>query len=688
MSDALRKRLIPIPECIFFALVLAILLPPALCRAGDVQAARLCNKGHFTAAIERYHADEQAGDPEGALNYAVILKDMGYPGKAASVLEMARKRGSQAIGSPSAQRPLLLLLARCYFLDARYTDAIKTLQELLISFPDDTKVNTLLGLSEASFGDTGAAAKYFEKAASLDSKNVTARLSLADLYYRAGRFSQSEENFRQVNLIDASIITIFRAWGDAAFNLGNYAEALRVYEKLRSAYPRDTVAKERAEAARAKLGQEFFRKEHEKAMLARKEKTLLVKPGPAAPGMTRVAVGLAWGFAGDIEFKCPVAYTITGRTGTRVLCAANTACRVSCAPGRATVTGEKGEELISSAGITIAPSDPAGTITLFAIMTGKGTFWQERQDRSFRGTIEINSSQKGYTIIDRVSLEEYLYAVVPSEMPANWPAEALKAQAVAARSEALKKLGRHKDEGFDFCAEVHCQSYFGAEKETDATTAAVDHTRGLVMTSGGKPVDAIYSSTCGGHTQGHIFGDAEPISYLQGVIDADKLDIEFPLSPYGLEGWLNEPPRGIFCDVPEYQSAGSFRWVRIYSAAEMDELLGKKESIGAIRKILVISRNDSGHVETVEVKGSRSSFTVEKELAIRKAFGNLRSSMFKIEIKYDTRGEPEQFIFYGGGFGHGVGLCQAGACGQALAGKDYRQILDRYFKGVEFKKIY
>ena len=654
-------------------------MPPA--RAGDVQAARLYNSGHLTAAIEHYHADEKAGSLDGSLNYAMILKDMGYPGKAAFVLEQARMRSG-------LNRDLGLLLARCYFLDARYGDAIKVLREMLTGLPVDPRVFTLLGLSESAAGDSGAAAEYFEKAASLDAHNVTARLSLADLYYREGKFRQSEENFKAINLIDASIVTILRCWGDAAFKLGNYSDALRVYEKLRAAYPHDKQARERADEAWKKLGEEFFRKEHQKAMLERKAKTLTVKPAQWPAGMTKVAVGLVSGFSGSIEFKCPVAYMITARTGNSVRCEANSTCRVSSAPGRVTITDEDGSELISSTGFTIVPSSPEGTITLFAIMTGKGTFWEDQQDRSFRGTIEIAASEQGYSVINRVSLEEYLYVVVPSEMPGNWPMEALKAQAVAARSEAMNKLGRHKKEGFDFCSEVHCQSYFGAEKETDATNSAVDQTRGLVMTSGGKPIDAIYSSACGGHTQGNIFGDAEPISYLQGVVDADALPMEFPLSPYELEGWLDGPPRGIYCDVPQYQASGNFRWVRIYSAGEMDELLGKKESIGDIRKVLVTRRNDSGHVEEVEIKGSRSSFTVKKELVIRKAFGNLRSSMFKVEIKYDTRGEPEQFIFYGGGFGHGVGLCQAGACGQALAGKDYRQILKHYFHGVEFEKIY
>src|SRR3989338_7102458 len=114
-------------------------------------------------------------------------------------------------------------------------------------------------------------------------------------------------------------------------------------------------------------------------------------------------------------------------------------------------------------------------------------------------------------------------------MPSSWPKEALKAQAVAARSEALSKLGRHQGEGFDLCDEVHCQAYRGVSQENKRVNGLVDETQGQIMTSGGKPVDALYSSACGGHTQDNIFGDREEVSYLKGSPDYESSEKNFPL---------------------------------------------------------------------------------------------------------------------------------------------------------------
>jgi SpoIID/LytB domain protein len=102
----------------------------------------------------------------------------------------------------------------------------------------------------------------------------------------------------------------------------------------------------------------------------------------------------------------------------------------------------------------------------------------------------------------------------------------------------------------------------------------------------------------------------------------------------------------------------------------------------------VVKRQVSGHISELKIVGSKASIVIQKELKIRQVLGNLRSSMFKIEMKQDAAGRPQQFVFYGGGWGHGVGMCQAGACGMALKAKDYRSILQHYFKNIDFRKIY
>jgi len=279
--------------------------------------------------------------------------------------------------------------------------------------------------------------------------------------------------------------------------------------------------------------------------------------------------------------------------------------------------------------------------------------------------------------------------VVPSEMSASWPQEALKAQAVTARTEALAKLKRHRSEGFDFCPEVHCQAYAGVEQESKATSDAVDQTRGVIMKSEGKFIDAVYSSNCGGHTQDNIFNKVAAFPYLRGVIDADPpADDQGRCSPLEMEYWLKDPPGELFCNLSEFSRNSSFRWVRIYSASELNQLVNMSAELGNVSKILVLNRQRSGHISSIEIIGEKKSVRVDKEYNIRKTLGNLRSSMFKVEIKYDADKNPAQFIFYGGGWGHGVGMCQSGACGMAKRGKEYKEILRHYFQGTELSQVY
>jgi stage II sporulation protein D len=665
-----------------FILSAVLLFPCSLPAAGGDLSSAL-TQGKFDEAIAGYRSAAENGNLSASLDLAVALKDLGNYEEALFILRRAE-------GRFGPKPELLSLLARLYYLDAKNEPALKVLTELLALKPDDIEANTLAGLCYEALGKGEQARHYYEKVVSLDKDNITARLSLAQLYCRQNRLEESEANFRKVSLLDASIGKVYGCWADVLYKMGNYREAFRIYEKLKLIDPADASVKERLELVRRKLGDEFFKGEHERVAESRKGKTVLVKPAAVAKNMQQVSVGLLTGVAGTIKFKSPVPFAIEGKNGGTLTGRPNSLYEIGSGQGRVSITDENGVLILSASSFLIRPVAPEGCLMFFALKTGASNFWAELQDRSFRGTVEVRAvetGRPGFDLINRLSLEEYLYSVVPSEMPASWPIEALKAQAVAARSEAIRKLGRHKSEGFDFCAEVHCQAYYGVEKESEASRLAVDDTAGVIMSYNGKPVDAIYSSTCGGHTQDNIFGGSEP--YLKGRADFEgRTDLSFPLSPYMLEQWLRNPPKGILCDIPEYLNPSSFRWVRIYTADELRGLVDKTQRAGDIRKILITRRNKSGHVDELRIRGSQSSLVLEKELVIRKALGDLRSGLFKVEIKYGADRKPEQFIFYGGGWGHAVGLCQAGACGLALKGHGYTDILRRYYDGITFDKLY
>lgn len=642
------------------------------------------NNEEFSKAIRAYKKLADNGNIEGYLNLAVIFKDLGHYSRAIEILNKGYLRFRDDLR-------IMSLLGRLYYLNNQPDEAIAILKKVSILKPDDLNVYINLGLCFEDKGDDAEAQKYFDKVISLDKNNIVARLSLAELYYRKDSLSEAANEYKIIGLMDRSLIKIQKILGEIFFKLGNFEESLKIFRKVRFIDSEDKLIEQRINEINVKLGKEYFEKEKQRIALQRKKRAVFVLPFPKIKNMVFVRVGLMQG-ENSVEFKSSAPFEIktkngelfvaSGLEGEDYLLSKNT-------DGKIIISNKDNEKIIVDEPIVIKPTKPEGTITLFNVKLGQDNFWANQQDRSYLGSIEINTSDIGINVINVISLEEYLYSVVPSEMPHHWPKEALKAQAVTARTEAMAKLGRHKNEGFDFCSEVHCQVCRGVEQEIEVTSQAVDETRGIIMTYSGKPVDALYSSNCGGHTQENIFGDGQSIPYLVAKFDAlEKYNVSFPLSPIELEYWFKEPPKGILCDIQESLRNSNFRWARIYTFSEINQMLNKLSDVGEVSKIIVLKRQKSGHISVLKIVGENSSYVLEKELNIRKTLGNLRSSMFKVEVKYGPDKKPEKFIFYGGGFGHGVGMCQSGAYGLANKGKNYKEILKHYYQGIDFKKIY
>ncbi|MCM8779960.1 MAG: SpoIID/LytB domain-containing protein [Candidatus Omnitrophica bacterium] len=644
------------------------------------EAAVAYNNGRTAQALKIYNRIAKSNNLQGYLNMAVIYKDIGDYRRAINIL----KKATAEYGKDAN---ILLLLARLYYLNAQIDNAIDTAKEVLEMAPDCQEAVILSGLCFDEKKDAKTAEYFYQKAISVDKDNVLARFSLADLYYRSEKIEEALVEYRQLGIIDSSIIKIQRVLAKILYRLKNFEEALKAYRKISLLYPNDDSLKARVSEIEAILGKDYLEKEKEALATRRKEKKILVKPAARTEGMPLVRIGILED-EDRVEFKCSVPFQIVGKPGgenTMQGIAEKIYVISRFADNRILILSDNKEEAVFEGAVLISPQRPEGTVTLFNVVFGKDNFWSAKADYSYRGSLEISRGLSGITVINIVNMEEYLYGVLPSEMPHTWPKEALKAQAIAARSEAIKKLGRHKDKGFDFCPHVHCQTYAGVEKETPTTNEAVDETRGVIMEYKGQVIDALYSSNCGGHTQDNIFGNAQDIPYLKGKRDSpENTGPQFPLSPIELEQWLKSPPKDLFCA----NNNSSFRWVRVYSAQELEEMLKKLFDFGKIKRMIVTRRNKSGHVEAIKIVGANSSYTLEKELRIRNALGALRSSMFKVEVKYGPGGNPEQFIFYGGGWGHAVGMCQTGAAGMARLGKNHREILSYYFQGIDFKKIY
>lgn len=284
-------------------------------------------------------------------------------------------------------------------------------------------------------------------------------------------------------------------------------------------------------------------------------------------------------------------------------------------------------------------------------------------------------------IMGPIRLETYLRGVLPAEMAASSPAEALEAQAVAARSEILASLsGKHRMEGFDFCPLEHCRADLGLDGQDARTSAAVKNTGSeILIDTEGRAVAAVFSANCGGWTESNEnvwSGPANPA--LRAVADGPKGKAP-PAPAKGLDAFLKSTTA--YC-----AGTGNHRWSKRITASEMNALVNKVYSVGAVQSLEVTARGDSGRAKVLRILGTKKSVTVQKELEIRRILGGLPSAMFQVNME-GSSGAPKAFVFRGAGRGHGVGLCQDGARGMAARGLGHRDILAHYFAEARVEKL-
>jgi stage II sporulation protein D len=311
------------------------------------------------------------------------------------------------------------------------------------------------------------------------------------------------------------------------------------------------------------------------------------------------------------------------------------------------------------------------------------------EDRRFHGELDFTVDRNGgLAVVNRVLLEDLLQGLVPSEIFPRAHAEALKAQAVTARGEVLAKIGlKHLSDPYLLCSEQHCAVYRGASGEAASTTAAVEATRGEALFSqDGHLVDSVYSAVCGGHTENNeaVWGGI-PNPNLRGRPDLLHARAGLP-SPAHLEEFL-EADLPAACKLSTFAQPSKYRWERRFSAEEVNALTAPL-GVGAVQAIAVADRGVSGRARLLTIAGETGATQVRGELNIRKLFKNLNSAMFVVTAE---RGEDKKVTgwrFRGGGWGHGVGMCQTGAIGRAEAGQDYRAILRYYFSGAEVSGLY
>ncbi|MCF8053730.1 MAG: SpoIID/LytB domain-containing protein [Deltaproteobacteria bacterium] len=391
---------------------------------------------------------------------------------------------------------------------------------------------------------------------------------------------------------------------------------------------------------------------------------------------------------------------------------------------------EGGNVLLRNPRITIrAPrieleNHQGGIFALDDVIIGKDFHWERREKQEFRGSLVLQATTEGISVINEIGLEEYLSVVIASEMSAAAPVEFLKAQAIVARSWSLARLlseekdeyrqeipptevvcwygrGRHND--FDFCADDHCQRYHGITRETAThNLAATRQTRGLFLVSGTQVCDARYHKACGGLTEHFsVAWEDNGAPYLVPIVDSLAKQ-PFITTEESAHAWLCNSPNA-YCRVydekllatilPSFdrETADFFRWQVTYRREELEAIIQEKAKrhLGELKEIIALQRGASGRIYRLRLVGSREEMTIGKELEIRRvlAINHLYSSAFVVE-KRGGGVFPDEIVLHGGGWGHGVGPCQIGAANMALQGFSCEQILGHYFPQTNLEQLY
>ncbi|MBW4564502.1 MAG: SpoIID/LytB domain-containing protein [Mojavia pulchra JT2-VF2] len=286
-----------------------------------------------------------------------------------------------------------------------------------------------------------------------------------------------------------------------------------------------------------------------------------------------------------------------------------------------------------------------------------GLFWIEPAgkgfvyigDRWYRGRTLVVPTEKGLTAVNWVDLEEYLYSVIGGEMDAKWPQEALKAQAIAARTYALyeREKQRNSNPIYDLGASPdRWQIYKGVSSESPGTYTAVDATAGQVLTYKNKIILSVFHACSGGHTENveDVWGNALP--YLRAVQDYD-------------------------------QNIRECNWVKTFSPAEISSRIS---GVGNVKDMIPEAFSPFRSVKALKILGDKGTKMLQGE-DVRTAL-RLKSTRFNV-----SKGADGSFILQGLGYGHGLGMSQWGAYNLAQRGANHLQILGHYYRGVSLTPI-
>ena len=352
--------------------------------------------------------------------------------------------------------------------------------------------------------------------------------------------------------------------------------------------------------------------------------------------------------------------------------------------------------------LTFTPQEDDASFSLHDVTIGVHFHWERKETQEFCGTLRLVVEADKIVAINELPVERYLTSVISSEMSATASLEFLKAHAVISRSWLLAQMIKRQQQEkggasffsfikkddemirwydrddhtiFDVCADDHCQRYQGITKQSSpAVEQAIQATRGQILAYEDEICDTRFSKCCGGQTEEFQYcWEDTPKPYLLSFHD--------PYCNTSDKHILSQVLNDFDQDTPDF-----YRWTVEYTQEQLSELVNRKlkDDFGTITDLIPLERGKSGRIWKLKIVGTKKTFTIGKELEIRRALSetHLYSSAFEVEK------QGNRFILHGSGWGHGVGLCQIGAAVMGEQGKSYNEILLFYYKGADIQKLY
>ncbi len=679
----------------YFVFMCFFVCSVALCtgESSTLPVSRDFYSGALEKSLENYLlVVENSHSIWGYLNAARVLCDLGQQAESLALLEEAVQRfpeeatvqsclgwGYFFVGKLSEARLWfvkaienfppndlnVLGLAQVELESGNAREALVLIRQFLNLYPRSAVGHCVLGKAYDALGNLEEAVVSFQKALALDSHFVEARPLLADIFERQGKVEEAWAEYSQI----------------VRTNPGNQA-AQKAKEKLfafLSEKPDKILPPATVDAHSLVQG------------LAGSDEWPVIRVGIGA------AAGGKPGWKESVVFRPYSRLTIVEQASGKVLVQSRLKGKWVI---RKTRSKKNPNQLVvvapdqRVAGVfdqRVVVQQEHGSFIVNALSFAPNMPWSGFADKELRGDLEIvpHKSRQKFYVVNRVSMEEYLYGVLAAEMPSHWPLEALKAQAVAARTFVVhrqKVIKLHRHVKYDVCDGQHCQVYTGVSAEDARVKEAVNGTFGEILVFKGRPVQSLFCSNCGGHTQSSEEIGWFAFPYLRPVTDG-RFALEGLKSPWHLYQWLRKSSER-YCEASDFVRASHARWVRLVPIDVVASNAQAFKRVGKLRNVVILKRSRSGHAQSARIFGEKGTIDLVKEYQIRRVLGlgPLRSTLCFVD-QVRRKGEIVSLMIWGGGWGHAVGMCQSGAAGRAERGFLYEDILLFYFSGASLKKL-